>query len=180
MVRKGLGCIGHSNPHFASSGGTELVPISGTTQTALRQDAFCEPKLCWGKQPQPRCGFAQESNACLVVNSPSDPCRAKEGLGCLRLRGPCCLAGGLRGLKPIPNIFSFAGKADLAGKGLVCTGPSNPPFASSGGTQIGPISDSAQTALREAAFCQSKLCSAKQPQPQCGFAQESNGCLILT
>ena len=30
------------------------------------------------------------------------------------LRGQCCLAGGLRSLKPTPNIFSFAEKADVA------------------------------------------------------------------
>ena len=36
------------------------------------------------------------------------PPRAKEGLGCLWLRGHCCLAGGLRSWKPTPNAFSFA------------------------------------------------------------------------
>ena len=39
---------------------------------------------------------------------------ANEGLGCLWLRGYCCLAGGLRSLKPTPHVFSFAEKADLA------------------------------------------------------------------
>ena len=42
------------------------------------------------------------------------PHRAKEGLGCLWLRGHCCLAGGLRSLKPTPNVFSYGEKADLA------------------------------------------------------------------
>ena len=51
---------------------------------------------------------------------------AKEGLDFLWLRDPGCLAGGLRGLKPTPNVFSFGEKADSAGKGLVCTGPSDP------------------------------------------------------
>ena len=68
----------------------------------------------------------------------------------------------------------------MAGKGLVCTGPSNPPFATSGRTQLGPNTDIAQTANREAAFCESKLCSGNQPQPQGFFAQESNGCPSLT
>ena len=34
--------------------------------------------------------------------------------------------------------------------------------------------------LLEAAFCEPKLCSGNQPQPQCAFAQESNACLVLT
>ena len=34
--------------------------------------------------------------------------------------------------------------------------------------------------LLEAAFCEPKLCSGNQPQPQCVFAQESNACLVLT
>ena len=46
----------------------------------------------------------------LALSSP----RAKEALDCLWLRGHCCLAGGLRSLKPTPNVFSFAEKADLA------------------------------------------------------------------
>ena len=45
---------------------------------------------------------------------PLAPNRAKEGLGCLGLRGHCCLAGGLLNLKPTPNVFSFTEKADLA------------------------------------------------------------------
>ena len=40
--------------------------------------------------------------------------RAKEGLGCLCLRGHCCLPGGLRSVKPTPSVFSFAQKDDLA------------------------------------------------------------------
>ena len=42
------------------------------------------------------------------------------------------------------------------------------------------ISDTAQNSLREAAFCETKLYSGKQPQAQCVFAQESNACLVLT
>ena len=124
-------------------------------------------RLCSGKQ------WLSNSHLALCSH------RAKEGLGCLWLRGLCCLAGGIRGLKPIPKVFSLVEKADLAAKGMVCTGPSHPPFASWGGTQIGPISDTAQTVLREDAFCEPKLCSGNQPQPRCGIAQESNGHLIL-
>ena len=173
--------------------------------------------LCSGKQ--------WLSNSHLALSS----ALAKEGLGCLWLRGPCCLLGGLRGLRPTPNMFSFREngdsavkglvrtcpsnpplrqlgrnparpilrhgkkrasesyilctfreKADLAGKVLVCIGPSNPPFASWGETQLVLILDTGKSALREAAFSESKLCSGNQPQPQCFFAQESNGCPILT
>ena len=40
--------------------------------------------------------------------------RAKNFLGCLWLRGHCCLAGVLLSLKPTPNGFSFGEKADWA------------------------------------------------------------------
>ena len=80
--------------------------------------------------PQPQCVFAPERSACLLLPQPNAPHGAKEGLGCLWLRGHCCLVGGLRSLKPTPNVFSFAEKADLAGRSPVCTGPGNPPTAS--------------------------------------------------
>ena len=114
-----------------------MEPPSGDLSNgtkSLLEAAFCELKLCSGNQPQPQCVFAQESNACLVLTWPYAPHRAKEGLGCLWLRGCCCFAGGLPGLKPTPNMFFLGEKFDLAGKGLVCPGPSNPPLASSGGT----------------------------------------------
>ena len=60
--------------------------------------------------------------------------RAKEVMGCLWLLGPYCMAGGLLGHKPTKIVSSCGEKADVAGKGLVCKGPSNPPLASSGGT----------------------------------------------
>ena len=41
------------------------------------------------------------------------------------------------------------------------------------------LSNGTKLAL-EAAFCEPKLCSGNQPQPQCVFAQESNACLVLT
>ena len=113
-----------------------MEPPSGDLSNgtkSLLEAAFCELKLCSGNQPQPQCVFAQESNACLVLTWPYAPHRAKEGLGCLWLRGCCCFAGGLPGLKPTPNMFFLGEKFDLAGKGLVCPGPSNPPLASSGG-----------------------------------------------
>ena len=53
---------------------------------------------------------------------------------CLWLLGPYCMAGGLLGHKPTKIVSSCGEKADVAGKGLVCKGPSNPPLASSGGT----------------------------------------------
>ena len=48
--------------------------------------------------------LAQESNACLVLTWSYAPHRAKDCLGCLWLFGRCCMAGGLRGLKPTPNV----------------------------------------------------------------------------
>ena len=92
---------------------------------------ICEAKLCSGNQPQPQGIFAQESNACLVLTWPYAPHRAKEGLGCRWLHGRCCLAGGLHSLKATPNVASFGEKADLAEKGVVCTGPSSPTIGSS-------------------------------------------------
>jgi len=123
------------------------VAISDRAKNSLPEATFWEPKLCSGNQPQPQCVFAQENNACLVLPWHYAPHRVKEGLGYLWIRGPCCMVGGLHSLKPTPNMFSFMEKADVAGKGLVCTGPSNPTLASSGGTQLGPISATAQNSL---------------------------------
>ena len=66
-----------------------------------------------GEQTSAQCVLAQDRSACLVLLWPYGEHRAKEGLGCLWLRGHCCLAGGLRSLKSTPNVFSFAEKADL-------------------------------------------------------------------
>ena len=85
-----------------------------TAQNALLGAAFCKGKLCSGNKPQPQCFLAQDRSACLFLTQPHPPHKAKEGLGCLWLRGHCCLAGGLRSLKSTPNVFSFAEKADLA------------------------------------------------------------------
>ena len=49
-----------------------------------------------------------------ILTYPYARLRAKEGLGCLWLRGHCCLAGGLRSLQPTAMFFSFAEKPDLA------------------------------------------------------------------
>jgi len=100
----------------------------------LRKAAFWEPKLCSGNQPQPECVFAQETNACLVLTWPYASHMAKEGLGCLWLHVRCCLVGVFHSVKPTANVFSFEEKADLAGKGFVCPGPSKPSLASSGWT----------------------------------------------
>ena len=90
----------------------------------------------------------------------------------------------LGGWSPWPETHSkrvlLREKGDLAGKGLVCTGPSNPALASSGRIPLVAISTPAQNSLREAAFCDRKLCSGNQLQPQCVFTQESNACLVLT
>ena len=90
----------------------------------------------------------------------------------------------LGGCSPWPETHSkrvlLREKGDLAGKGLVCTGPSNPALASSGRIPLLAISTPAQNSLREAAFCDRKLCSGNQLQPQCVFTQESNACLVLT
>ena len=90
----------------------------------------------------------------------------------------------LGGWSPWPETHSkrvsFGEKADLAGKGLVCIGPSNPALASSGRIPLVAISTPAQNSLREAAFCDRKLCWGNQLQPQCVFTQESNACLVLT
>ena len=67
-----------------------------------------------GKKPQPQCVLAQDRGTCLVLIWPYGEHRAQEDLGCLWLRGHCCLADALRSLKPTPNVFSFAEKADLA------------------------------------------------------------------
>ena len=128
---KRLVCTSPSNPPLASSGGTPLKSVSDRAQNSLREAAFCDPKLCSGNQPQPQGIFAQESNACPVLTWPYAPHRAKEGLGCRWLHGRCCFAGGLHSLKPSPNLASFGEKADLAEKGVVCTGPSNPTLGSS-------------------------------------------------
>ena len=77
-------------------------------------------------------------------------------------------------------MFSFAEKADLAWKGLVSTGPCNPPIASQGGTHQGPSSETAQNVLLGAAFCKGKLYSGNKPQPQCVLAQDRSAYLVLT
>ena len=48
------------------------------------------------------------------------------------------MVGGLPGLKPTANMFSFGEKADWAGKGLVSTVPRDPPLR-----QLGREPDSA-------------------------------------
>ena len=101
-------------PTVASWGGTHIGPISETAPNSLQGASFCKGKLCSGNKPQPQSVLAQDRSACLVLIWPYGKHRAKEGLGCLWLRGHCCLAGGLRSWKPTPNVFSFKQKADLA------------------------------------------------------------------
>ena len=90
------------------------MPIYAVAQNALLGAALCKEKLGSGSKPQPQCVLAQDRSTCLVLIWPYGKHRAKEGLGCLWLRGHCCLAGGLRSRKPTPNVFSFAEKAHLA------------------------------------------------------------------
>ena len=143
-----------------------LLAVSATAQNPPREAEFCKPKVSSGNQPQPQCVFAQENNACLVLTWPSGEHGTKDGLGCLWLRGPCCISGGLHGLTTSPNVFSCGKKAEFTGKGLVCTGPSNPPLTSSGGTPLVAVAATAQNSLREASFCEPKLCLGNQPQAQ--------------
>ena len=127
LAGEGLVCTGPSNPPLASSGGTPLVAVSAAAQNSLREAAFGKPKLCSGNKPQPQCVFAQESNACLVLTWPYAPHGSKEVLGCLWLRGHCCLAGGLRGLKPTPNVFSFGRRVIWQERALFAQAPATQP-----------------------------------------------------
>ena len=82
-----------AQPQQSSLGqlGRDLARAEITQRTNLTFGrCICEAKLCSGNQPQPQGIFAQESNACLVLTWPYAPHRAKEGLGCLWLRGSCC------------------------------------------------------------------------------------------
>ena len=90
-----------------------MAYLRNGTKPASRS-CILKGKLCPGNKPQPQCGLAQDRCACLVLTYPYALHRANQGLGSLWLRGHCCLPAGLRGLKPTPNVFSFAEKADLA------------------------------------------------------------------
>ena len=119
-----LSQLGRDTSSGGLSSGTKL-----TSGSCIRQT-----ETVLGNQPQPQCVFAQESNACLVLTWPYASHMAKEGLGCLWLHVRCCLVGVFHSVKPTANVFSFEEKADLAGKGFVCPGPSKPSLASSGWT----------------------------------------------
>ena len=99
-----LNQLGRNPPSGGRSNGPKLASGSFILRTST----------VLGNQPQPQCVFAQESKACVVLTWPYVPHRAKDCLACLWLRGQCCLAGGLRGLKPIPNVFFFGKKAGFA------------------------------------------------------------------
>ena len=180
MAGKGLVCTGPSHLPFAISGGTPPNDLLSNVINLASGSCIRRTSTVLGNQPQPQCVFAQESKACVVLTWPYVPHRAKDCLACLWLRGQCCLAGGLRGLKPTANVFSFGEKADLGRKCLDCPGPSNPPFPSSGGTPPTVDLRIGTNSLGEAAFCEPKLCSGNKPQPQCVLALESNPCLLLT
>ena len=93
-----LGQLGRAPPRAYLRNGTK----PDSRSCILQRETVLEVK------PQPQCGLAQDPSACLVLPWPKGPHRAKEALGCLWLRGHFCLAGGLRSLKPTPNVFSFA------------------------------------------------------------------------
>ena len=84
-----------------------------TATNSLWEAAFGKPKLCSGNLPQPQCVFAQEGNTCLVLTWPSVPIGPRRVWAASGSVGPAALVGGLRGLKPTPNVFSFGEKADL-------------------------------------------------------------------
>ena len=67
-----------------------------------------------GKETSSPVRVSSGYSAFLVLTYPYAPHSAREALGCLWLRGHCCLAGGLRSLKLTPHVFSFGEKADLA------------------------------------------------------------------
>ena len=83
----------------------------------------------------------------------------------------------LGGWSPWPETHSkrvlLREKGDLAGKGLVCTGPSNPPLASSGGTPLVAVSAAAQNSFREAAFGKPKLCSGTNLSPNASLLRKA-------
>ena len=115
VAGESLAYTGPSNPHLASSGGT---PPNGDLRTAtnsLWEAAFGKPKLCSGNLPQPQCVLAQEGNTCLVLTWPYVPIGPRRVWAASGSVGPAALVGGLRGLKPTPNVFSFGEKADLGG-----------------------------------------------------------------
>ena len=111
---KGLVCTGPSHLPFAISGGTPPNDLLSNVINLASGSCILRTSTVLGNQPQPQCVFAQESKACVVLTWPYVPHRAKDCLACLWLRGQCCLAGGLRGLKPIPNVFFFGKKAGFA------------------------------------------------------------------
>ncbi len=87
--------------------------LSNGKKLAYRSCIF-QRETCSGNQPQPQCIFAQESNACLVLNKPCAIPWARKDPGFFLLRGHGCLAGGLLKLKVTPNGFSFGEDADWA------------------------------------------------------------------
>ena len=117
-------------PNLSQLGRDPPRAYLGTSRYLDSRSCILQRETVLRDKPQPQSVFARERNACLFLTQPNTPHAAKEGLGCLWLRGHCCLAGGLRSLKPTPNVFSFAEKADLAGRSPVCIGPGNPPIAS--------------------------------------------------
>ena len=99
-----LSQLGRDPPRADLSKGTRLTSRSCILQrgTLLGEQSTAPMRLCSGKHRLPI------SHIALCTT------RAKNFLGCLWLRGHCCLAGVLLSLKPTPNGFSFGEKADWA------------------------------------------------------------------
>ena len=99
-----LSQLGIDRPWAYLSNGTRLTSRSCILQreTLLGEHTTVPICLCSGKHRLPI------SHIALCTT------RAKNFLGCLWLRGHCCLAGVLLSLKPTPNGFSFGEKADWA------------------------------------------------------------------
>ena len=66
------------------------------------------------------------------------------------------------------------GKQDWALEGLLSTGPSHDPRASSADQRRGSVAPTAPNELLSAAFCKGKLSSGSKPQPQRASDRESN------
>ena len=111
-----LSQLGRDPPRAALSKGTRLTSRSCILQrrTLLGEQSTAPMRLCSGKHRLPI------SHIALCTT------RAKNFLGCLWLRGHCCLAGGVRSWKRSAKVFSLAVNADLAWKGLVSLALANP------------------------------------------------------
>ena len=96
--------LGRDPPRAYLSNGTNVAASSCILQreTVLGEQTSAPMRLDSGSKSMPSSHQAQARHM------------AKDALGCLWLCGHCCLAGGLRTLKPTPSVFSFGEKANWA------------------------------------------------------------------